>query len=354
MISKNKSDTSNFKTSCDSSPRDRRPKVLIIITGGTICMRPRTSGGVIVSGLACAPLADYLETSIPELKDRALPEWKVVEWECLLDSSDIKHTHWQKIARQVQEEYRNFDGFVVLHGTDSLAYTSSALSFIFQNLSKPVVITGSMLPISHVHTDARKNLAVSLLVAGYSTFREVVVVFGNKILRGCRASKVECLKADAFDSPNHRPLGTIGIDIIIDSKNFESIGKPQQFDDLEIFCKIDTTAIFAISITPGFSAFLIRHIAAREERPLGIILELYGTGTAPTNDPAFVEAIQFATNNGVTIVAVTQCLSGYCSLLTYANGVILHELGVIEGKDLTQEAAVVKLAYLFGKGLSGQ
>lgn len=311
-------------------------------------MRPKTVEGTGFGSLACAPLESYLRSQ-PELNDSSLPDFDILEWEVLLDSSDVDEGHWAILATQIKDNYDDYCGFVVLHGTDALAYTATALSFMLENLGKPVVVTGSMLPMSHIHTDGRRNVTVSLLIAGFSEVSEVIVVFGSRILRGCRASKRECLTMDAFDSPNVPHLGRVGIDVTIN--NSLLLSRPVQ--PLTIFTDLKPSSVVALVITPGFSPFLIRHLAARESRPLGIVLELFGTGTAPTGHPKFLEAIQFAIASGVTIVAVTQCSKGTCSLRTYENGERLHEIGVIEGKDLTLEAAVVKLAYLFGKQYTG-
>eukprot|EP01055_Gregarina_sp_Pseudo9_P005206 Gregarina_sp_Pseudo_9__5205@NODE_572_length_2559_cov_26_754365_g541_i0_p1_GENE_NODE_572_length_2559_cov_26_754365_g541_i0NODE_572_length_2559_cov_26_754365_g541_i0_p1_ORF_typecomplete_len438_score69_28Asparaginase/PF00710_20/1_3e60Asparaginase_C/PF17763_1/3_5e23GM_CSF/PF01109_17/0_26_NODE_572_length_2559_cov_26_754365_g541_i011232436 len=324
------------------------PKVRLIITGGTICMRAAQEEGISMSGLGCAPLEEYLRSQ-PELSDPALPDYDVNEWESLIDSSDVTGDVWDRLVSEISETYDEYDGFVVLHGTDSLAYTASALSFMLENLNKPVIVTGAMLPMSHIHTDARRNVTVSLLMAGFSKVPEVLVVFGSKILRGCRTTKANCTSMDAFDSPNASPLGQVGIDVTIAARSII----PATTEPLKPFRNMMPNSVIVLTVTPAFPPFLIRHIAAREERPLGIVLQLFGTGTGPTGNPKFQEAIQFAIASGVSIVAVTQCHRGVCSLLTYENGVKLHSIGVIEGKDMTTEAAFAKMAFLLGQGYSG-
>lgn len=331
--------------------------------GETNSIRYKTPTGSSFKGLSCAPLEEYLRSQ-PELSDKVLPEFTIYEWDQLIDSSDMNETHWSQLAKDVErvrrsigskngfffQNYDDYDGFVILHGTDSLAYTASALAFMLENLGKPVVLTGSMLPMCHIHSDARKNVTVSLMVAGFSNVPEVLVVFGSRILRGCRTVKVDCTSTEAFDSPNCHQLGTIGIDINLNKPYV----LPHPRGQLEVFGQMQPSSVYAVAITPGLNPFILRHLAASQQRPLGIILELFGTGTAPMNDPSFLEAIEFGLKSGVTIVAVTQCGRGTCSLQTYENGQKLHELGVIEGKDLTLESAFCKLAYLFGKGYTGE
>lgn len=313
-------------------------------------MRPQLETGVSMTGLKCSSLVDYITTQL-ELKHDALPEYDIQEWEDLIDSSDMTPEHWAKIAREIQLNYANYTGFVVLHGTDTLAYTATALSFILEDLSKPVVVTGAMLPITHIHSDGKKNFTTSLLVAAFSGIQEVMVVFGSRILRGSRTTKINCDSMDAFDSPNCSMLGRIGIDVQVNADSLRPAATRAQKNSLTIVDKpLDAGSICIMKVTPSFNTFLLRHMAATEVRPMGVILELFGTGTGPIGSTKFIDAIEFAVKTGVIFVAVTQCIRGTCSLQTYANGVKLHDMGVIEGKDMTKEAALVKLAYLFSKG----
>ncbi|CAI9149038.1 unnamed protein product, partial [Rangifer tarandus platyrhynchus] len=460
-----------------------KPHILIIITGGTICM---DYGGEL-SSLRPQRLAQRLQ-QLPELRDSSLPNFDVLEWETLVDSSDISVAHWQRLATQIQQFYDPYDGFVILHGTDTLAYTASALSFMLENLAKPVVLTGSMLPMLHIATDAKRNLVASMLIAGCSELREVAVVFGAHVMRGCRVTKFDCAGFEAFASPNCPSLGMVGVDVIINEEalllrqaasasaaalaaaagpaafrrglpaaaahasssspfppsalsasgtrsggenvNEEKQGGPDyahaaaaggyaappgggegaRDGGLRVFSSMAEN-IVALPLTPFLPMRILQLLlsgeacakktrllhetraaagehqklqqrggealekreaadAAGSERedggepgvcktkikgeageegghrsPLSVVLLLYGSGTAPGN-PELLSTIQRGIERGVNIVILSQCRRGCANLLAYENGVRLHNLGVISGKDSTLEACVAKLSYL--------
>jgi L-asparaginase len=250
---------------------------------------------------------------------------------------------WVKIAHDLADHYDDYDGFVVLHGTDTMAYTASALPFMLNGLAKPVIITGSQIPLCEVRNDGRENLITSLLIASTYDIPEVCLYFGGKLLRGCRAVKVSADGFAAFDSPNSPPLGTVGSDIEI---NWQLVrrGDARKLQVEEFGAPV----VSALRLFPGISPELVRNVL---RPPLqGLVLEAYGVGNGPDADAAFIAALQEATSRGVVIVDCTQCLSGTVDLTEYAAGSALARAGAISGFDMTAEAALAKLYYLFSRG----
>ncbi len=316
-------------------------RVYVIYTGGTIGMRREPGDGY-------APSPGYLVDQmalIPELKSDLLPTFHVHEYETLLDSSNMLPSDWLTIARDIAVQYDNYDGFVVLHGTDTMAYTSSALAFLLPGLGKPVVVTGSQIPLCEVRNDARENLITSLMVAGQPDLPEVCLYFGERILRGCRAVKVAADRLNAFDSPNYPPLGRAAISVEI---AHEHVRNPPAGVDL-MAPIMRRPEVAALRLFPGISHHLIRGVL---QPPLqGLVLETYGVGNGPDRDVEILNAIREATDAGVVVVACSQCLQGRVSLGTYETGSALAQAGVIGGADMTPEAALTKLTVLLGRGL---
>jgi L-asparaginase len=307
-------------------------RVAILHTGGTIGMR-RTADGY-------APETGYLAgllDAMPELRRAA--DYALIEHEPLLDSANFRPRDWLRIAREIVARAGEYDGFVVLHGTDTMAYTASALAFMLRGLGRPVVLTGSQIPLCELRTDARENLLTALLLAAADEpIPEVGLYFGSRLLRGCRAVKVSAKGFDAFDSPNFPPLAVTGIDVDVAWELVRRDGGPVALPD-----RLDA-AVGALRLFPGLSAELVRN-ALRE--PLqGLVLEAYGAGNAPADDPELLDAIAEASARGVVIVGITQCLRGSVDLGAYATGSSLARAGVVAGADLTLEAAVAKLVYL--------
>ena len=315
-------------------------RLYIAYTGGTIGMRPTADGYAPAPGFLAEQMA-----AMPELRDPRMPAYAIHEYAPLLDSSNMTPHDWICIGRDIVEHYAAYDGFIVLHGTDTMAYTASALPFFLQGLRKPVILTGSQIPLCEIRNDARANLITSMAIAADYPAPEVCLYFGDKLLRGCRAVKVDADGLDAFDSPNYPPLGTVGVKIEIDASH---LTPPSSADELVLVNPVVDATVVAFRLFPGLSPELLCNVL---RPPLqGLVLETYGVGNGPDRDQAFLAVIKEATDRGVVVVDVTQCLRGSVRLGEYATGAALAKAGVISGYDLTAEAALCKLFYLFSAG----
>jgi len=294
---------------------------------------------------------------IRKLQDPSMPEYTVHQYDPLLDSANITPADWTKIARDIEKHYSSYDGFVVLHGTDTMAYTASALSFMFEGLRKPVILTGSQIPLCEVRNDGRENLITSLLIAANYPINEVCLYFGNRLLRGCRAVKKSADGFDAFESPNFPQLGTVGVDIEINRSLLAPArqarsgpAKAHRKSAKLVVREIRETPVCALRLFPGISAQLVRNLL---QPPLkGLILEAYGVGNGPDHNQDFLSALKEATARGVVILVCTQCLAGTVNLGGYQSGSALVKAGVISGHDMTPEAALAKILFLFSQGYS--
>lgn len=253
---------------------------------------------------------------------------------------------WAMLARDINTNYYYFDGFVVLMGTDTMSYAASALSFMLQNLGKPVIFTGSQIPLREPYNDARKNLIMATIFASSDTISEVCIFFHDRLVRGCRSTKVNTSKLRAFDSPNLPPLAEIGINI----EENHHLFRPPPRGSFRINTQLDTRMI-TLRLVPGFddASILAMIDAARKTQLKGLILQLYGTGNMPSLKDDLIQCLANATAAGVVVVATTQCQTGSVIMGHYATGQRLLGAGVVSASDMTLEAVTAKLAYLLGR-----
>lgn len=320
-------------------------KILLIYTGGTIGMVKDFETGALK-----AFNFDELLQNIPELK---LLEHQIetVSFERPIDSSNMKPEFWVQIAEIIEERYTDYDGFVVLHGSDTMSYSASALSFMFENLSKPIIFTGSQLPIGDLRTDAKENLITSIQIAGLQkhgkpVITEVGLYFEYKLYRGNRTTKINAEHFEAFSSPNYAPLVNSGVHLAV---NEAALWKPNIRRKTKMHRSLNTE-IAIIKIFPGINKSLLQHIFSKPGLK-GLILETYGSGNAPTED-WFVNLLKEAITSGKVVVNVTQCIGGSVAMGQYETSTQLKKIGVVSGKDITTEAAVTKMMYLLAKDLS--
>lgn len=315
-------------------------KVYIAYTGGTFGMKPTPEGYQPDRGLA-----DALAAVLPPAGRAGMPAWTLSEYAHLIDSAEAQPRDWHTIASDIAARYAAFDGFVIVHGTDTMAYTASALSFALAGLRKPVIVTGSQVPLCEARSDARDNLLGALLIAANHCVPEVCLYFNGRLLRGNRATKVSGADFDAFDSPNCAPLGRAGIEIAIDRARLLPMPASEAFE----LAAAGGREVAVLKLYPGLSV-------ARLERMLdpplaGLVLQTYGAGNGPVGLPGFVAALSAARARGVVIANISQCPRGRVDPSKYATGSALAAAGVVGGHDMTVEAAVTKLHHLLALGL---
>ncbi len=323
-----------------ASPQKAKGRILILYTGGTFGMTYDAQGVLI-------PF-DFGEIlhHLPTLKTLAL-ELTVISFDKPIDSSNIEPSHWQALARIIEDHYETHDGFVVLHGTDTMAYTASALSFMLHGLAKPVVFTGAQLPISQPRSDARENLITALEVAsaeknGVPLVPEVCIYFNYELLRGNRSKKVESMQFDAFDSGNYPPLAKAGVKI---DYNFAVIRSVRR-TPLQVFSKIDTNVV-VLKLFPGIQESAIRSLLTIPGLKAAV-METYGSGNAPSTG-SLIPNLKAAIDAGVMILNVSQCPGGRVMQGRYETSRELQKIGVIGCADMTTEAALTKAMVLLGE-----
>ena len=295
-----------------------------------------------------APKKGYFRSlldDISQLKHQDMPEWDLVEFDPLLDSSDISVDEWNDIGRSIADRYDNYDGFVILHGTDTMAYTASALSFMLEGLGKPVVMTGSQIPMCEVRSDGRDNIINSLMIASQGVANEVSIYFAGKLIRGNRATKTSADDLIAFTSPSYPPLASVGIDIRYSRRGLQLPEQPTAFQ----FREFKRVPIAVLKLFPGMRFDLLEPIIA--EKIQGVILEAFGSGNIPSQDPALVSSIRRASESGTLIAVCSQCYQGTARIGTYAASSKLRDFGAVSCLDMTTEAAVAKLYYLFSQDM---
>ncbi|XP_030575327.1 60 kDa lysophospholipase isoform X2 [Archocentrus centrarchus] len=346
-----------------TSPCGAEARVLVINTGGTIGMTLHDDvlapkANAFVKSLRKLPILhdemyaqqtrmyEYYGSEnilvLPLSKQNKRIVYTILEYNPLLDSSNMTTDDWGRIGKDIEKNYESYDGFVILHGTDTMAYTASALSFMCEHLGKPIILTGSQVPIYEMRNDGRDNLLGALLIAGQFVIPEVCLYFYNKLYRGNRVTKVDAGSFNAFSSPNLPPLASAEVDITI---NWDTVWRANTTSKFQVKTELNRN-VGLLRLFPGITSSTVK---AFLQPPMeGVVLETYGSGNAPDNRPDLLEQLKKATDAGVIIINCTQCLRGSVST-SYATGKVLLEAGLIAGGDMTPEAALSKLSYVLAK-----
>ncbi|MBR6844505.1 MAG: type I asparaginase [Bacteroidales bacterium] len=314
----------------------RKNKVLIVYTGGTIGMVQDENGSLHPFAL------DRIYDAVPQLH-ACKYGIDSVTLDQIIDSSNMSPSMWADIADIIEHRYNDYDGFVVLHGTDTMAYTASALSFMFKNLGKPIILTGSQLPLGMLRSDGRENIISALEIASgqEAVIPEVCIFFENHLYRGNRSTKLNAENFDAFGSYNYPSLAKVGINI----RFKEHLFLPMPAEPLMVRKNFDTR-VAVLKLFPGIGESVVRALLGTPDLQ-GAVIETYGSGNAPTDD-WFINAIDDAIKRGVIVMNVTQCKAGAVKMRQYAASCDMDRIGVIGAGDITIEAAITKMMYLLG------
>lgn len=325
----------------------KNTSILIIYTGGTIGMKQNPETG------ALSPFNfEQIEQEVPELRKFGF-DLHTYSFEPPIDSSDITPDFWVSLAKIIEQNYAKYNGFVILHGTDTMSFTASALSFMLEGLDKPVVLTGSQLPIGMLRTDGKENLISAVEIAaaqqnGQPMVPEVTIFFENRLYRGNRTTKHNAEHFNAFRSDNYPFLAEAGISI---KYNFPFIHYTTGKQDLKVHTKLDSS-IGVLKLFPGITSEIVKAVTD-SKGVKAIVLETFGSGNALSRE-WFLNIISEAVKNNIVILNVTQCKAGSVDMDKYENGLKLKNIGVVSGYDITFEAAIAKLMFLMGKGFYGE
>ncbi|OWW20052.1 type I asparaginase [Noviherbaspirillum denitrificans] len=312
----------------------------LIYTGGTVGMAMTEQG--------YAPMPDFAGalSRLLAASGDALPSYTLYAYPDPIDSTNATPQDWQRIGRDIAARYNDHDGFVVLHGTDTMAYTASALSFMLQGLRKPVIVTGSQIPLGAVRSDAPQNLITALQLAASDAINEVALYFNQRLLRGNRATKVSTECFDAFDSPNCPRLAEAGIDVRFNSAVLLPRAAQERFELPDYGARV----VLPVRFVPGMPVSAVQ--AMIDLKPQAMILQCYGAGNAPDRDPALMDMLAQASAKGIVLAACSQSLHGRVAIGTYAAGAGMKQAGVVGTGDMTFEAIFTKLHHLLALGLT--